>query len=145
MFHSLSTLHGLRKLMDIRKMETVDTYEPIGASLREHFESNIYSSHMEGGGESQDREVAGIISDKGANFCNSLLDAEKLLGKTILCVESLHAEHQPVTVGVLLQRMGKKAYGVCESCGELIPKERLEAVPVATKCTGCKEGRKRRP
>ena len=28
-------------------------------------------------------------------------------------------------------------YGVCETCGGEIPQPRLEAIPYATRCTGC--------
>ncbi len=30
-------------------------------------------------------------------------------------------------------------YGICESCGEYIPQERLRAVPGATRCIECQE------
>jgi len=37
-----------------------------------------------------------------------------------------------------LEKLGKGAYGVCESCGEQIAVERLEAVPYAKLCLKCK-------
>lgn len=36
-----------------------------------------------------------------------------------------------------LRRMDKGTFGRCESCGEVIPLERLESVPHATCCVGC--------
>jgi RNA polymerase-binding protein DksA len=38
-----------------------------------------------------------------------------------------------------LRRLYKNEYGVCQTCGENISKERLEAVPHARLCIQCKE------
>ncbi|MCC9077479.1 TraR/DksA C4-type zinc finger protein [Litorilinea aerophila] len=38
-----------------------------------------------------------------------------------------------------LQRLEDGTYGRCESCGEPIPPERLEALPYATLCVICQE------
>ena len=38
-----------------------------------------------------------------------------------------------------LRRMGDDTFGRCESCGEVIPTERLESVPHAIRCVGCAE------
>ena len=37
-----------------------------------------------------------------------------------------------------LEKLGKDAYGKCESCGQSIARERLEAVPHAKLCLKCK-------
>jgi DnaK suppressor protein len=42
-----------------------------------------------------------------------------------------------------LRRIYKNEYGVCQSCGEGISKERLEAVPHARLCIKCKEEEER--
>jgi len=39
-----------------------------------------------------------------------------------------------------LLKMERGTYGVCESCGELIPAARLEALPYARLCVACKSG-----
>ncbi len=39
-----------------------------------------------------------------------------------------------------LARIEAGSYGVCVGCGEAIPGARLEAVPEATHCVGCKTG-----
>ncbi len=39
-----------------------------------------------------------------------------------------------------LAKIENGSYGVCESCGELIPKLRLEALPYARLCMACKSG-----
>ena len=39
-----------------------------------------------------------------------------------------------------LEKMDVGTYGVCEKCGEKIPKERLRALPYASLCVKCKSG-----
>lgn len=39
-----------------------------------------------------------------------------------------------------LAKMAGKTYGICENCGKLIPKPRLEALPFARLCIDCKSG-----
>ena len=41
-------------------------------------------------------------------------------------------------VDAALDRIEKGTYGRCESCGDAIPSERLEARPVARLCVACK-------
>jgi RNA polymerase-binding protein DksA len=38
-----------------------------------------------------------------------------------------------------LERLDKGEYGRCESCGQEIPKARLEAIPYAKYCLSCKQ------
>jgi RNA polymerase-binding protein DksA len=38
-----------------------------------------------------------------------------------------------------LERIAKKTYGLCVSCGKPISKARLEAVPITSHCINCKE------
>ena len=39
-----------------------------------------------------------------------------------------------------LARIDAGTYGMCAACGEPIPDARLEALPEATHCVGCKTG-----
>jgi len=39
-----------------------------------------------------------------------------------------------------LRKIERGTYGICESCGELIPSARLEALPYARLCIACKSG-----
>jgi DnaK suppressor protein len=39
-----------------------------------------------------------------------------------------------------LAKMGNGTYGICENCGRLVPKARLEALPYARLCIDCKSG-----
>jgi RNA polymerase-binding transcription factor DksA len=40
-----------------------------------------------------------------------------------------------------LERVREGAYGICQGCGRRIPRRRLQAVPTATLCVPCQEGR----
>jgi RNA polymerase-binding transcription factor len=50
-------------------------------------------------------------------------------------VESLVATEQRVTRA--LEKIEEGTYGVCDGCGEAIPRGRLEAAPESTKCVDC--------
>jgi DnaK suppressor protein len=39
-----------------------------------------------------------------------------------------------------LAKIAEGTYGVCEQCGDSIPKERLRAIPYAALCVRCKSG-----
>ena len=39
-----------------------------------------------------------------------------------------------------LAKIDAKTYGICESCGQPIPKARLKALPYAALCVACKSG-----
>ena len=41
-------------------------------------------------------------------------------------------------VDAAIERMEKGTFGTCESCGDAIPPERLDARPVARLCVACK-------
>ena len=43
-------------------------------------------------------------------------------------------------IDAALERVGAGTYGRCEACGKAIPHARLEVVPEATLCVGCKTG-----
>ena len=40
-----------------------------------------------------------------------------------------------------LAKLVEGSYGVCDSCGETIPKDRLEAIPWAVYCVDCSRSR----
>jgi RNA polymerase-binding transcription factor DksA len=77
---------------------------------------------MEQGTDAMEREKTFLFASRSGKFVNQLDEA--------------------------LMRIEAKNYGVCKTCGLLVPKERLEAVPTATTCaefknTGipCERGR----
>jgi DnaK suppressor protein len=43
-------------------------------------------------------------------------------------------------IDAALERIDAGTYGICEQCGERIPKERLKAIPYARLCVKCKSG-----
>lgn len=47
-------------------------------------------------------------------------------------------EHMREQVQAALRRVEDGSYGLCQTCGNPIPAERLEALPFATQCVGCK-------
>ena len=75
-------------------------------------ENSMYSTHMEQGTDAMEREKTFLFASREGKFLNYLEDA--------------------------LQRIEKGEYGRCTSCGKLIEKERLEAVPHAQQCLQCK-------
>jgi DnaK suppressor protein len=75
-------------------------------------ENSTYSTHMEQGTDAMEREKTFLFASREGKFLNYLEDA--------------------------LARIEKGEYGRCTSCGKLIEKERLEAVPHAQQCLECK-------
>jgi len=75
-------------------------------------ENSAYSLHMEQGTDTMDREKTFLFASREGKFLNYLDDA--------------------------LQRIENGTYGFCTDCGQLIDKERLEAVPHAQLCINCK-------
>ena len=71
-------------------------------------ENSTYSMHMEQGTDAMEREKTFLFASRGSKFVNQLDDA--------------------------LARIDARTYGVCKTCGLLVPKERLDAVPTAQTC-----------
>ena len=42
------------------------------------------------------------------------------------------------SIDTALQRIDEGTYGICETCGQPISEERLEAIPYATQCIDCR-------
>ncbi|MCQ2059822.1 MAG: TraR/DksA family transcriptional regulator [Bacteroidaceae bacterium] len=74
------------------------------------------------------------VLEEGANTL-SKEETTRLAQRQMKFIQSLQAA---------LVRIENKTYGVCRECGELIPKERLNAVPHATLCIKCKEAQNKR-
>jgi len=72
-----------------------------------------YSTHMaDQGTDAQEREKAFFYASRDHKYLHYLNDA--------------------------LERIENGTYGICSVCGEEIPKERLEAVPITQHCVPCK-------
>lgn len=55
-----------------------------------------------------------------------------------LSLELMDSERKVITeIDYALKRIEEGTYGICEIGGELIPKQRLEAIPWAKFCIGC--------
>jgi RNA polymerase-binding transcription factor DksA len=54
-------------------------------------------------------------------------------------LQGLAGQDEVKAIDAALKRIENKVYGQCLSCGELISKERLDAVPYAIKCRDCME------
>ncbi|MDP9068080.1 MAG: TraR/DksA C4-type zinc finger protein [Actinomycetota bacterium] len=55
----------------------------------------------------------------------------------ITLVEQMRSRRADIIVS--LEKIAEGTYGTCDRCGSAIPPERLEAVPTATLCVGCKQ------
>ncbi len=75
-------------------------------------ENPTYSTHMEQGTDTMEREKTFMYAARESKFFNYLEDA--------------------------LKRIETGEYGRCITCGKLIEKERLEAVPHSQQCLTCK-------
>ena len=55
-----------------------------------------------------------------------------------------NSEHVLADIHAALKRIEEGTYGICTNCGKPIAVERLEALPWATLCIGCKRDGERR-
>lgn len=90
----------------------------------------------EGVGPGQKKEVGGVpthIADLGTDVFekNLELDLSSSEGKIL------------EAINVALDKIEKGKFGFCESCGQPIPKARLEALPYARYCINCQREREK--
>jgi len=77
----------------------------------------IYSLHMaDAGTDSHEQEKNFMLMNRGSDYFKNLR--------------------------IALERIREGSFGVCKICEDLIPEERMMAVPSATKCVDCKEKEK---
>ncbi len=57
-----------------------------------------------------------------------------------LLLVAAEARAKVAEIDAALERVDAGTYGRCEACGNPIPEARLEVVPEATLCVGCKTG-----
>ena len=77
----------------------------------------IYSLHMaDAGTDSHEQEKNFMLMNRGSDYFKSL--------------------------EIALERIREGSFGICKICLDLIPEERMMAVPSATKCVDCKEKEK---
>jgi RNA polymerase-binding transcription factor DksA len=126
--YSLEDLKRFKEMILAKRKETIEELDSLKESMMDVTtgeyisESSNYSLHMEQGTDAMEREKTFLFASRGSKFVNQLDDA--------------------------LARIDAKTYGVCKTCGLLVPRERLDAVPTAQTCaeyknTGlpCEKGR----
>ena len=53
-------------------------------------------------------------------------------------ISMLQSEEGVLTeINEAIERIGNNSYGMCDSCGKIIPKPRLNAIPYAKHCVNC--------
>ena len=65
-----------------------------------------------------------------AQWSTTIQNEEAIINNLCLQVSCLQKALQNINAGI---------YGLCEDCGRVIPSERLEAYPAATRCLSCEE------
>jgi RNA polymerase-binding transcription factor DksA len=126
--YSETELKKFKEMILAKRQETLEELDTLKETIMDTTtgeyvsESSNYSLHMEQGTDAMEREKTFLFASRSGKFVNQLDEA--------------------------LMRIENKSYGVCKTCGLLVPKERLEAVPTATTCaefknTGipCERGR----
>jgi DnaK suppressor protein len=108
------------QLKDDIKRLTAELHE-----VEEDLESMIRSSGEGAGNDQADVGSASFERDQEMTIVNNARD---------MLAQSERA----------LERIADKTYGVCESCGNPIGKNRLMAFPRATMCMSCKQREERR-
>ena len=108
-------------------------------TVRRELESQLGRLNRELDELEKAREAARQGKDEYAGYGNHVAEA---------ATETFEAERDRTLIANLeamrgqvekaLQRVADGSYGVCESCGEPIPQERLEARPHADMCVACK-------
>jgi RNA polymerase-binding transcription factor DksA len=68
-------------------------------------------------------------------------DVDSILEREVAEASAARARDAIENIDAALARMAAGTYGRCESCGESLPVERLEAIPHARFCVACAAGR----
>ncbi len=116
--YSKAELVRFKNIILEKRKEILEELESLKSTMMDvttgqyEIESSSYSLHMEQGTDAMEREKTFLFASREGKFLNYLDDA--------------------------LKRIEKGNYGFCTECGNLIDKERLEAVPHAHQCIKCK-------
>jgi DnaK suppressor protein len=98
-------------------------------------------------GECEDRRIDGIARLRGLLVASRDEQAARLAELTVARDAGVLDEHAEVSAAFArklveeieqtLARIDRGAYGTCESCGTMIPAERLKAIPHVRSCIAC--------
>jgi DnaK suppressor protein len=113
-------LEGQKKLL----LEEREVYTRQATSLRAEAEQLA-----------QDRDPGDVQFDEESGQGDSMnVERERDLALSAQALASVEE------IDRALEKMDVGTYGVCEKCGDKIPKERLKALPYAALCVKCKSG-----
>jgi len=90
----------------------------------------------------EDEEFREILKDKEPKDLGDIA-ASDIDRNTLEALEAQEVKRLNL-IDSALARIKNDRYGVCMSCGQKIPKERLEAIPYALMCIKCKSSDERR-
>jgi DnaK suppressor protein len=90
---------------------------------------------------SSQRESSGEVSGHATHLADMATDTNEMDKAYIIGNTTGKALED---IDEALEKLGKGIYGTCESCGQPIARERLEAVPHARLCLKCKTEDERR-
>jgi RNA polymerase-binding protein DksA len=119
--YNKAELEGFKKIILEKRKEILEELESLKSTMMDvttgqyEIENSTYSLHMEQGTDAMEREKTFLFASREGKFLNYLDDA--------------------------LKRIEQGTYGFCTECGNLIDRERLEAVPHAHQCIDCKTKR----
>jgi len=94
---------------------------------------NGFVNKMQEGALKKDRDEASGDFNHMADLGTDNFDQEFTLG----LIENEEEEVRLITEAIT--KIDEGTYGLCESCGQPIPKTRLKALPFAKLCIACKE------
>ncbi len=103
----------------------MSAYEDIAAQLKERLADLLERTEV------IEDDLRHPLDDDWSEQAVDLADDEALEGVD----EVLRAEIQQIRFA--LMRIETGTYGVCAKCGKEIPRDRLEARPIATRCVEC--------
>jgi DnaK suppressor protein len=109
------------------------------ARARTDLEGRLARLDSELGELEKTREAARQGKDEYAGYGNHIGEAATETfeaERDLSLIDNL--EHMRDQVRAALKRVEEGSYGLCQTCSEPIPEERLEALPFATQCVSCK-------
>lgn len=87
-------------------------------------------------------EIDQIITDRGPQ--DSIDIASDVIERNLLHTLGSIELNRLKSIDAAIARIHSGHYGYCASCGQFLGKERLEAIPYAVLCMGCKGTSKRK-
>lgn len=91
--------------------------------------------------EIEEARLAETSADRDADPENADAGAMRFELQKELAVD-MNARNLLTKVEDALARIEAKTYGICEDCGQAIPKARLDAIPHASQCVSCASSRR---